>query len=81
MEREKLESLSFEDTYARLEQIIQRLEEGNLTLEESISLYEEGMQLAEQCDRHLNNAELKVTQLLSAVADEIDRDNGPDAQT
>jgi exodeoxyribonuclease VII small subunit len=78
MEREKLESLSFEDTYARLEQIIQRLEKGDLPLEQSINLYEEGMRLAEQCDRHLNRAELKVTQLLSAAADELERDDGED---
>jgi exodeoxyribonuclease VII small subunit len=76
MEREKLESLNFEDTYARLEQIIQRLEQGDLTLEQSINLYEEGMRLAEECDRHLNRAELKVTQLLSAAADELERDDG-----
>ena len=76
MDREKLESASFETTYARLEEIIQRLEEGNLTLDESVNLYEEGMQLAEQCDRQLNDAEMKVTRLLSAAADELDRDDG-----
>jgi exodeoxyribonuclease VII small subunit len=76
MEREKLECLSFEDTYARLEQIIQTLEQGDLTLEQSVNLYEEGMRLAEQCDRHLNKAELKVTQLLSAAADELESDDG-----
>lgn len=75
MECEKLESLSFEDTYARLEQIIQRLEQGDLPLEQSINLYEEGMRLAEECDRHLNRAELKVTQILSAAADELERDD------
>jgi exodeoxyribonuclease VII small subunit len=78
MEREKLECLSFEDTYARLEQIIQTLEQGDLTLEQSVNLYEEGMRLAEQCDRHLNKAELKVTQLLSAAADELESDDGDD---
>ncbi len=79
MEREKLESLSFEDTYARLEQIIQRLEQGDLTLEQSINLYEEGMRLAEECDRHLNRAELKVTRILAGAADELnERDDGDD---
>ena len=73
MEKEELEALSFEDTYTRLEKFIQKLEEGNLTLEESVSLYEEGMQLARHCDRHLDNAELKVTQLLSAAAEELDQ--------
>jgi exodeoxyribonuclease VII small subunit len=74
MESEKIESLSFEDGYARLEEVIQQLEEGDLSLGESVALYEEGMQLAEHCGRKLDDAELKVTQLLSAVAGEIDGD-------
>ena len=72
MEKERIEELSFEDTYARLEQVILKLEDGNLSLEESVALYEEGMQLAKQCGRHLDDAEIKVTQLLSAAAEEID---------
>jgi len=78
MQRQKLDSLSFEDTYARLEEIIERLESDELSLEESVSLYEEGMKLAEHCDRQLDDAELKVTRLLSAVAEELDRDEPDD---
>lgn len=74
MESGKTESLSFEDGYARLEEVIQQLEGGDLSLDKSVSLYEEGMQLAEHCGRKLDDAELKVTQLLSAVAGEIDAD-------
>ena len=74
MDKEKIEELSFEDSYARLEQVIEKLEQGDLSLEESVALYEEGMQLAEHCGRELDDAELKVTQLLSAVAADIDRD-------
>ena len=72
MEREQIESLSFEDSYARLEQVIQKLEAGELSLEESVALYEEGIQLAQHCGRKLDDAQLKVTQLLAAVADEVD---------
>ena len=74
MDKGKIESFSFEDTYSRLEQVIQKLEEGHLSLDESVNLYEEGMQLAEHCGQQLDDAELKVTQLLSAVAEKIDKD-------
>jgi len=70
MGSERIESLSFEDSYARLEQVIQKLEGGDLSLEESVALYEQGIQLAAHCGRKLDDAQLKVTQLLSAVADE-----------
>ena len=75
MDKERIESLSFEDSYARLEEVIQKLEAGNLSLEESIALYEEGMQLAEHCGRKLDDAQLRVTKLLSDVAEELERDS------
>ncbi|MFP3896804.1 MAG: exodeoxyribonuclease VII small subunit [Anaerolineales bacterium] len=75
MDRQELEALSFEDTYKRLEEIIQRLEEGTLSLDESVSLYEEGMQLAKHCDQKLDAAEIKITQVLSEMGDEIDRED------
>ncbi len=54
---------SFEAVYKRLEETVRRLEEGGLTLDESIALYEEGMQLARSCQVLLDQAELKVTNL------------------
>jgi len=60
MDKADIEALSFEDSYTRLEQVIRMLEEGDLTLEESVALYEEGMSLAQHCGRHLDQAELKV---------------------
>jgi|YNPNPStandDraft_1061719.scaffolds.fasta_scaffold01128_9 exodeoxyribonuclease VII small subunit len=70
MKIEEIESLSFEDGYNRLEQVIRRLEAGELSLDESVALYEEGMRLAKHCERQLDNAELKVSQLLAAVMDQ-----------
>lgn len=75
MNRQELEALSFEDTYGRLEEIIQTLEEGTLSLEESVNLYEEGMQLARHCGQKLDAAELKVTEVLSEMEDGIDRED------
>lgn len=74
MNRRDLESLSFEDTYRRLEEIVQKLEEGTLTLEKSVNLYEEGMQLARHCGQKLDAAELKITEVLSEMEDEVEQD-------
>jgi len=62
-----LEMLSFEEGYDRLEQVIQQLENGDLSLEQSVALYEEGVQLARYCGHKLDDAEMRVTQLLSAA--------------
>jgi exodeoxyribonuclease VII small subunit len=53
----------FEALYGRLESSVARLEEGGLTLEESLALYEEGMQLARRCQDILKDAELRITRL------------------
>ena len=55
--------LSFEAAFAELEAVVQQLEEGELSLEESIALYERGQMLARLCQEHLDQAELRVDQL------------------
>lgn len=62
---------SFEECFARLEQIIQTLQQGGLTLEESLALFEEGMVLARQCGQQLTAAELKVTKLRAAFSEDL----------
>lgn len=57
-------NLSFEEAFKELEDTVQRLEEGGLTLDESIALFERGMKLAEHCGQKLDEAELKVSQLV-----------------
>ena len=59
---------SFESVYKSLEETVRRLEEGGLTLDESIALYEEGMRLARSCQCLLEQAELKVTTLQELFA-------------
>lgn len=58
----------FEALYKRLEETVARLEGGNLSLEESLSLYEEGMRLARACQAMLQDAELRVTRLQEQFA-------------
>jgi len=53
----------FESTFAELEKVVQRLEEGDLTLEEAISLYERGCALARRCQEQLDRAELRIAQV------------------
>ena len=45
----------------RLSEIVSRLEQGDLTLEESVALYEEGVKLSAACSQALEQAKLKVT--------------------
>ncbi len=54
---------SFEELFRRLEETVAKLEEGGLTLSQSLALYEEGMTLAQRCQEMLNSAELKIRQL------------------
>ena len=55
--------LSFEQSLARLEQIVQAMEKGDVALEESMKLFEEGTGLVRRCEKLLDEAELKVVKL------------------
>ena len=55
---------SFEEALEKLEQITKALEEGDLSLEESLKHFDEGVQLAEQCNNKLNAAQKKIEILL-----------------
>ncbi len=58
-----MESLTFEEAYRKLEDIVRKLEAGGLSLEESIALYEEGMKLVRYCEELLEKAELRIRQI------------------
>jgi len=55
---------NFEEALAKLEQITRELEEGDLSLEESLKHFDEGVKLAEFCNSKLNEAQKKVEILL-----------------
>jgi exodeoxyribonuclease VII small subunit len=68
-----VEKLSFEEALRELETIVRRLEAGDLTLDESLGLFERGQALAAHCGGLLDNADLKVKQLLpSGVLEDFD---------
>ena len=56
-------TLSFEESMQRLEEIVRLLERGDVTLEESLALFEEGSGLIAQCSKLLDRAEQKVIKL------------------
>ena len=55
---------NFEECLQRLEKIVQELEKGDVPLEKSLTLFEEGMQLSSACRKELEQAEGKVDILL-----------------
>jgi len=54
----------FEEALGRLEDIVKRMEAGDMTLEESLKAFEEGIKLARLCSRRLDEAERRVEMLL-----------------
>lgn len=55
--------LSFEQSLSRLDEIVRHLEKGDLPLNDSLSLYEEGTGLIKACSKMLDDAEQKVVKL------------------
>jgi len=55
---------SFEESLKRLETVVDQLEKGELTLEESLKLFEEGVNLTASCKQELDAAEGKVQMLV-----------------
>ena len=57
-------NLNFEDSLARLEGIVDALEDNDVSLEESVKKFEEGIKLVKDCQKQLKEAELKVNKLM-----------------
>lgn len=56
--------MEFEKKLGRLEEIVQKMERGELALEDSLQLFEEGVKLSRECHARLNEAEAKVKKLV-----------------
>lgn len=63
--------LTYEQSMEKLEKIVAQLESGELGLEESLKLFEEGTKLAADCNKALNDAEQKVYKLNGEEVEEI----------
>lgn len=65
---EDVKALSFEKALAELEAIVQRLERGDVPLEESVAIYERGEVLKRRCDDLLRQAEARVEKITLDVS-------------
>ena len=57
---------SFEQNMARLEQIVRAMERGDVVLEESLKLFQEGTELVRSCSKLLDDAQLQVKKIMTA---------------
>lgn len=60
------ERLSFEEALMKLESIVEQLEDEDITLEDSVKLYEEGVKMSKFCTEILEQAELRIEQVNEA---------------
>ena len=60
----KKDTVNFEVSLQKLEKIIEKLEDGDISLEDSVKSFEEGIGLVKECQKQLSQAELKVKKLL-----------------
>ena len=77
MTKKKQATFDFEQALENLEELVSSMEDGELTLEESLQAFEKGIKLTRECQSALKNAEQKVQLLLNENGDteEIDLDN------
>lgn len=80
----KKNTLSFEEALNRLDEIVRHLEKGDLPLNDSLSLYEEGTGLISACSKMLDEAEQKVVKLKKGsdrkpIESDFEDENGNDS--
>ena len=61
------ENQTFEASMARLEQIVRAMERGDVPLEESLKLFQEGTELVRSCGKLLDDAQLQVNKIMTAA--------------
>ena len=60
----KIDDLTYEDAFGRLQKITELLENGNVSLDDSIKYYEQGILLKNFCEKKLKDAEIKIKNVL-----------------
>jgi len=75
--------INFESSLRNLEKLVNQLEQGDLSLEESLKAFEAGVKLTRECNRHLDEAEQKINLLIGEGNDlhltDFQHNNGEDA--
>jgi exodeoxyribonuclease VII small subunit len=67
-----MDNLKFEDSLKRLETIVEQLESGQLSLEESMDLFEEGVKLAVSCQQELRRADGRIKRLIKRINGDLE---------
>ena len=77
--KEKENGKKFEQAIAELEDVVGKLEKGELTLDESIDFFQKGVELSKYCSKRLDEAERKITLLIEKENGEISEEALPGA--
>lgn len=67
-----MENMSFEESLKELEEIVERLENGDVSLDNAIEEFDKAMKLIKTCDEKLNNAEKSIAKIVEENDDIID---------
>jgi len=70
-ERQRIAALPFDRALAEFKQVVEKLEAGNLPLEDSIALFEQGVLLQRRCERMLSEAELRFQRLVESAGGKV----------
>lgn len=70
------QEFNFESSFSRLEEILEKMNSGNVSLDESLKLYEEADNLIAGCSQKLNHAEAKIEMLIKKRDGELELDMG-----
>jgi exodeoxyribonuclease VII small subunit len=70
-ERRRVAALPFDRALAEFKAVVEKLETGNLPLEDSIGLFEQGVLLQTRCERLLNEAELRFQRLVEGAGGQL----------
>ena len=70
-ERQRIAALPFDKALAEFRQVVEKLEAGNLPLENSLALFEQGVMLQRRCEKMLSEAELRFQRLVEQAGGKV----------
>ena len=70
-DQQRIDALPFDKAMAEFRAVVEKLETGNLPLEESIALFEQGVLLQRRCERMLSEAELRFQRLVESAGGKV----------
>ncbi|HEY5519651.1 MAG TPA: exodeoxyribonuclease VII small subunit [Candidatus Limnocylindrales bacterium] len=70
-ERQRIAALPFDKALSEFRQVVEKLEAGNLPLEDSIALFEQGVLLQRHCEKMLSEAELRFQRLVESASGKV----------